>query len=107
MPRREEEKRTKKKITKGRGKTVAPAEPKKAVPTRASKGKPIAKRRPRERHLTPKEEQEILTRFSKGEALAQVAKSYEKSLSEEIANLKRAFDAEEFLFKDGVWQLAS
>ncbi len=107
MSRREEEKRTKKKVTRGRGKTVAPAGARKVRPAKAATVRPRAKRRPREPHLTPNEEQEILTRFSKGEAIVRVSKSYKKSLYEEIANLKRAFDAEEFLLKDGVWQLAS
>jgi hypothetical protein len=57
--------------------------------------------------LTERQEQEILTRFSESETLEQVARSFEKELHEQIHHLKKAFDAGEFAYKHGLWQLVS
>lgn len=59
------------------------------------------------KRVTPEEEQDILTRFSRGETQRQVESKYCREIREEIGNLKKAFEAGEFVSKDGVWQLVS
>lgn len=57
--------------------------------------------------ITSGQEQDILTRLSRMETLKHIQGVYGKGLDNEILNLKKAFEAEEFLLKDGVWQLVS
>jgi len=64
-------------------------------------------RKKKRERLTSKQEQDVLTRFSRGETLRHVQSIYRRGLHREILNLKKAFEAEEFFFKDGVWQLMS
>lgn len=70
------------------------------------RGRRAAAKKPRKR-VAPEEEQDILTRFSRGETLRQVGSRYRKEIRDEIRNLRRAFEAGEFVSKDGVWQLVS
>ncbi len=71
-----------------------------------AKGRRAAAKKPRKR-VTPEEEQDILTRFSRGETLRQVESKYRREIRGEIQNLRKAFEAEEFVSKGGVWQLVS
>jgi hypothetical protein len=74
---------------------------------RETKKKPKRAKIELEKHLTVAQEQAILTSFFRGEAVASVQSRYRKSLRDEIGNLKNAFEAGEFFFKDGIWQLVS
>ena len=92
-------------------KPVKISTPSKAIITKVTKRETKkkqkkVKKKARER-LTVAQEQVILTRFSRGETLESVQRRYIKGLGDEIRNLKNAFDAGEFLLKDGVWQLVS
>jgi hypothetical protein len=85
------------------------------VPSAGTKRK-VAKKKARERraaprklrkYISPKEEQDILTRFSMGETERRVESKYRREIRGEIRNLRKAFEAGEFVSKDGVWQLVS
>ncbi len=71
-----------------------------------ARGRRAAAKKPRKR-VAPEEEQDILTRFSRGETQRQVESRYRREIRGEIRNLKKAFEAGEFVSKDGVWQLVS
>ena len=79
----------------------------KKVAKRETKKKPKRAKMELEKHLTVAQEQAILTSFFRGETLESVQRRYIKGLGDEIRNLKNAFEAGEFFFKDGVWQLVS
>lgn len=79
--------------------------PSAAIKQEMEKAKP-AKARKRER-LTRREEQAILMRLSRGESLGEVQKRFKEGVRDEISNLKKAFEAGEFEFKAGVYQLVS
>jgi len=74
---------------------------------RETKKKPKRAKIELEKHFTVAQEQAILTSLFRGETVASVQSRYRKSLRDEIGNLKNAFEAGEFFFKDGVWQLVS
>jgi hypothetical protein len=79
----------------------------KKMAKRETKKKPKRAKIELEKHLTVAQEQAILTSFFRGETIGSVQSRYRKSLRDEIRNLKNAFEAGEFFFKDGVWQLVS
>lgn len=72
------------------------------VEKKKAKGRRAAAKKPRKR-VTPEEEQDILTRFP----LRQVESKYRREIRGEIQNIRKAFEAEEFVSKGGVWQLVS
>ena len=74
---------------------------------KVAKKKPARIRKKKQERLTSEQEQDALTRFSRRETLKHIQSIYGKGLQKEILNLKKAFEAEEFLFKDGAWQLVS
>jgi hypothetical protein len=63
--------------------------------------------RKRRGRLSSREEQAVLTGFSRGESLRQVLKGFGRERHEEVRDLRKAFEAGEFTLKDGVWQLVS
>lgn len=77
------------------------------TPLEGRRKKPKKAKKEIRKHLTVAQEQAILSRFFLGETLKSVQSSYIKGLRDEIRNLKNAFEAGEFLFKDDIWQLVS
>jgi hypothetical protein len=74
---------------------------------RVTKKKPSQVKAKKQERLTAEQEQDVLTRLSRKETLRHIQSIYGKELQKEISNLKKAFKAEEFLLKEGVWQLMS